>query len=93
MTQITTSQFINFCKEFGRSEFIRRPVDIRPGRQPLKNRELKKLLQWLDNHCVQPYYVTKESQTARAFEKDIVFYFMNEQDSMVFTLCYCEICK
>lgn len=93
MARISTAQFETFCSSFGKDKFIRRPVDISPGRKPMKNKELCDILEWLDKQCEEPYYVTKERRIKHNPTADIVFYFMSDQDSMVFSLCYFEICK
>jgi hypothetical protein len=89
--KLTAKQFQIICDQFGREKFHRRPVDIRPGSTPLSNRQLNELTAWLDNHCINPYYVTKERRSTRDYTQDIVFYFTDDQDKMVFTLCWCEI--
>lgn len=59
----------------------------------MKNKELKDILEWLDKQCEEPYYVAKERKVRHSPASSIVFYFMSDQDSMIFSLCYFEICK
>ena len=89
--RLTASQFNEICQKYGKSNFLRRPIDMRPGRHPLKNKQLKDIISWLDKNCVQPYYVTKEWQSNVSYTNDVVFYFMDPQDKMIFTLCFCEL--
>ena len=88
--RISVAQFQMLCDQFGKDKFIRQPVNIHPGRHPLKNKELTDIMKWLDANCSSPYYLTKESHR-KTYVTDLVFYFMDEQDKMIFTLCFCEI--
>lgn len=89
--RLTATQFNDLCREFGKDKFIRRSIDMRPGFRPMKNKQLTDLIEWLDNNCLQPYYVTKEARNGASYTKDVVFYFMDPQDKMIFTLCFGEL--
>lgn len=88
---LSTAQFQKLCDQFGKKSFHRRPVDIRPNQNIIKSAQVKDILKWLDQNCINPYYVTKERRSTRDYTRDLVFYFTDEQDKMVFTLCFCEI--
>lgn len=88
---ITATQFQTLCGNFGKDSFIRQVVNIRPSGNLRKNQELVDIMEWLDNNCLQPYYVSKESRMLIDHNKYVVFYFMDEQDKMVFTLCFGEL--
>lgn len=89
--RLSSAQFRDICRMHGKANFFRRPIDMRPGRKPLKNKQLMDILSWLDMNCIQPYYVTKEHQTVSNRVSDVVFYFSDAQDKMIFTLCFCEL--
>lgn len=92
--RLSAKQFAKFCEQYGKKSFIRRSIDMHPGWRPQHNKQLNELCSWLDKACVQPYYVTKEyeqSKESNCLVHRIVFYFMDEQDKMVFTLCYGEL--
>lgn len=89
--RLSTAQFESLCNQFGKDSFYRRPVDIRPNQNIIKSAQVKDILRWLDQHCINPYYVTKDKRSTCDRTRDLVFYFTDEQDKMVFTLCFCEI--
>lgn len=89
--RLTTAQYEALCSQFGKDSFLRRPVDIRPNQNILKSAHVKDMLTWLDKHCINPFYITKERRSFTDRTRDLVFYFTDEQDKMVFTLCFCEI--
>lgn len=88
--QLTTAQFQELCKQFGKENFHRRPVDVRPTQAQIKG-QLKPIIKWLEANCIAPFYITKERRGVTSPVKDVVFYFVDAQDKMVFTLCYGEI--
>lgn len=88
--QLTTAQFTQLCEQFGRDSFHRRPVDVRPTQAQIKG-QLKPIIKWLEANCIAPFYITKERRSYSDPTRDIVFYFTDAQDKMVFTLCYGEI--
>lgn len=88
--QLTTAQFTQLCEQFGRDSFHRRPVDVRPTQAQIKG-QLGPIIKWLEANCIAPFYVTKERRTYEGSVSDVVFYFTEAQDKMVFTLCYGEI--
>lgn len=88
--QLTTAQFEQLCKQFGKDSFHRRPVDVRPTQAQIKG-QLKHIIKWLEENCISPFYITKDRRSRTDPTKDVVFYFTDPQDKMVFTLCYGEI--
>lgn len=89
--RLTTTQFEALCNQFGKNSFLKRPVDIRPNQNVIKHGQVKEIITWLDQHCISPYYMTKEKRSFTNHTRDLVFYFTDEQDKMVFTLCFCEL--
>ena len=45
--QLTTTQFGELCKQFGKDNFHRRPVDVRPTQAQIKG-QLKPIIKWLE---------------------------------------------
>ena len=90
VSQLTTAQFEQLCKQFGKDSFHRRPVDVRPTQAQIKG-QLKPIVKWLESNCIAPFYITKERRSYTNHTRDIVFYFTDAQDKMVFTMCYGEI--
>lgn len=91
--RLTATQFSDLCSQYGKDKFISQAVDIIPGQIVTKNKILKEMTSWLDKNCVQPYYVNWVPRGRAYFIRDIVFYFMDPQDKMIFTLCFYEYFK
>lgn len=92
--RLTDGKYIHECMVRGKNAFIRRSTNLSWSHRKEDREQINEILRWLDIVCVQPYYVNRDYEQTRegnCLVEKVVFYFLDEQDKAVFTLCYGEL--